>query len=86
MDRRNFAFDKKNFILIAAGMAAVVIGFVLMLGPASTETQFAADIFSVRRIKVAPLVSLIGFLFIIYGVLRKPVDTEDRARMDRKIK
>lgn len=72
MNRTRFAFDKKNFMLIAAGMVIIIIGFALMLGSSSNETTFAADVFSVRRIRVAPVVSLIGFVLIIYGVLRKP--------------
>lgn len=71
-DKQKFAFDKTNFILLAIGMGVVILGFVLMTGPSSTATHFESDIFSVRRIKVAPLVSLAGFLFMIYGVLRRP--------------
>ena len=56
MDKKNFAFDKTNFILLAAGMVVIIIGFLLMTGPGSTEITFEPDIFSVRRIKVAPLV------------------------------
>ncbi|MCI7070550.1 MAG: DUF3098 domain-containing protein [Bacteroides pyogenes] len=71
-DKRKFAFDKVNFILLAAGMAVVIIGFLLMTGPSSSETAFQPDIFSVRRIRVAPVVCLAGFLSMIYAVLRKP--------------
>lgn len=60
-DKRKFAFDKVNFILLAIGMAIVIIGFLLMSGPSSSETVFEPDIFSVRRIKVAPVVCLFGF-------------------------
>ena len=74
MDRRNFAFDKVNFILLGAGMLVVIIGFILMGGATSTEEAFNPKIFSARRIKVAPVVCLIGFLSMIYGVLRKPKD------------
>lgn len=72
MSKEKFAFDKVNFLLLAIGMAVVIIGFLLMTGPSSTPTHFEADIFSVRRIKVAPIVCLTGFVFIIYAVLRKP--------------
>ncbi len=75
MDKKKFAFDKTNFILLAIGMLVVIIGFVLMTGPSSTPTHFEPDIFSVRRIKVAPVVCLLGFLFMIYGVLRRPKDS-----------
>jgi hypothetical protein len=76
MDNKNFAFDKTNFILLAIGMAIVVIGFLLMVGPNSTDTAFEPDIFSVRRTKVAPVVCLFGFVSMIYAVVRKPKDKE----------
>ena len=72
-DKQKFAFDKVNFILLAIGMAIVIIGFLLMTGPTSSETVFEPDIFSVRRIKVAPFVCLFGFISMIYAVLRKPI-------------
>ena len=74
MDNKNFAFDKTNFILLVIGMAIVVIGFLLMVGPNSTDTAFEPDIFSVRRTKVAPVVCLFGFVSMIYAVVRKPKD------------
>lgn len=76
MDNKNFAFDKTNFILLAISMAIVVIGFLLMVGPNSTDTAFEPDIFSVRRTKVAPVVCLFGFVSMIYAVVRKPKDLE----------
>ena len=51
-----------NYLLLAVGMIIVVIGFLLMTGPASTETAFEPDIFSARRVKVAPVVCLFGFV------------------------
>ena len=74
MDKRKYAFDKTNFILLAIGMLVVIVGFILMTGPSSTPTNFEPDIFSVRRIKVAPVVCLLGFVFMIYAVLRSPKD------------
>ncbi len=77
MDKRDFAFDKVNFILLAIGMAVVIIGFLLMSGSGSTETAYNPDIFSARRIKVAPVVCLLGFVSMVYAVVRKPKDKED---------
>lgn len=74
MDKRNLAFDKTNFILLAVGMLVVILGFILMSGAGSDETVFDNDIFSVRRIKVAPVVCFIGFISIIYAIIRKPKD------------
>ena len=70
----NFAFDKTNFILLAVGMAVVIVGFLLMAGPASSDAAYEPDIFSARRIKVAPIVCLIGFVSMIYAVVHKPKD------------
>ena len=56
-----------NFIWLAAGMAVVIIGFLLMTGPSSTPDHFEPDIFSVRRIKVAPLICLAGFVSVLGG-------------------
>lgn len=75
MDRKNFAFDKTNFILLAVGMVIIIVGFLLMTGPSSTELAFEPDIFSVRRIKVAPAVCLGGFIFMMYAIMRKPKQT-----------
>ncbi|MBR2455749.1 MAG: DUF3098 domain-containing protein [Bacteroidaceae bacterium] len=72
MDKNKFAFDKTNFILLGIGMAIIILGFLLMTGPGSTEGVFEPDIFSVRRIKVAPAVCFFGFVFMIYGILHKP--------------
>ena len=74
MDRQKFAFDKTNFILLAIGMAVIIVGFLLMTGPSSTGGYFEPDNFSVRRIKVAPGVCFFGFIFFIYGIVRKPKD------------
>lgn len=75
MNKNNFAFDKTNFLLLAIGMVVILIGFLLMTGPGSTETAFEPDIFSVRRIKVAPVICFLGFVFMMYGILRKPKGT-----------
>jgi membrane-bound ClpP family serine protease len=72
MDKQKFAFDKINFTLLAIGMAVVILGFILMTGPPATEATFEPDIFSARRIKVAPVTCFFGFIFMIYAVMRNP--------------
>ncbi len=71
---KQFAFDRTNYILIAIGVVAVVIGFFLMGGAGSTEAKFNYDIFSATRIRVAPAVCFLGFIFMIYGIMHKPKD------------
>lgn len=65
----NLAFNKKNYILLAIGMVIVILGFILMSGSGSTEEAFNPEIFSVRRIKVAPAVCFVGFIFIMFGIM-----------------
>lgn len=71
---RNYAFDRTNFLFLAIGFAIVIIGFILMSGPGSTEQAYNPDIFSFRRIKVAPVVCFLGFISMIYSIIRKPRD------------
>lgn len=66
------AFSKKNYIFLAIGMAIVILGLVLMSGEGSAEGVFNPEIFSARRIKVAPLVSFLGFVFIMFAIMYKP--------------
>jgi len=71
MEKRDFAFGRMNFILLAAGMLVVIIGFILMSGGSSTEEAYNPDIFSTRRIVVAPIVCLAGFVSMVYAVVHK---------------
>ena len=83
--KKVFAFDRINFILLAVGMAIVIIGFILMSGSGSTEEQFNPAIFEARRIKVAPIVCLFGYLFMVYAILRKPRDKKEAETKIDKI-
>lgn len=74
MEKKNFAFDRVNYILLAVSAILIVVGLVMMSGSSSTVEQFNPDIFSFRRIKVAPVITFIGFVSIIYAVIRKPKD------------
>ena len=74
MDKKNLAFGKPNFILLAVGMAVVILGFILMSGGSTTADSFNPDIFSPMRIKVAPVVTFIGFVSIVFAIIHKPKD------------
>lgn len=67
---KNFALSKINFIIMGVAVLIIIIGFVLMTGPSTTlEGGFEPDIFSARRIKIAPLTCFIGFMIMIVGIL-----------------
>ena len=76
MAKRDFAFGKENFILIAVAIACIVIGFMLMSGGGSSDSTFNPEIFSARRVVVAPVVTVIGFVMMIFGILKNSKDKE----------
>ena len=62
----------KNYALIAIGAVIIIIGFILMAGgTAATPEQFNEDIFSFRRITLAPIVVIAGFAFEIYAIIKR---------------
>lgn len=71
MDKKKLTFDKSNYTLLLISVAIIVAGFLLMTGPSSTETHFEPDIFSFRRIVVAPAVCFAGFILVIYAIMHK---------------
>lgn len=80
MDSKNYAFGKENFILMAISIAIIIIGFCLMLGGATTEEAgFNPDIFSVRRIVIAPVITIIGFILVVWAILKKTKDNKDQS-------
>lgn len=78
MEKRDLAFGRMNFILLGVGMLVVILGFILMSGDSSSEELFNPDIFGARRTKVAPIVCFIGFVSMIYAVVHKPNDQEQK--------
>lgn len=78
MDKKDFALGKINYIICGVAFAVILIGFFLMTGPASSiEGGFEPDIFSSRRIVVAPMACFFGFLLMIVGILYKGKKVEE---------
>lgn len=70
MDKKNLAFGKMNYIICAVSVVLIILGFILMTGPSSSiEGGYEPDIFSTKRIVVAPMVCFTGFLLMIVGIL-----------------
>ena len=66
-------YDKTNIYLMIAGVVIIFIGFALMAGGKQSGAEFNFDeIYSFRRVTLAPIVVIIGFLVEIYAVLKKP--------------
>ncbi|MDR2120458.1 MAG: DUF3098 domain-containing protein [Tannerella sp.] len=71
MTDRDFAFGKSNYIWIGISIVLIIVGFVLMSGGKSHDgVSFNPQIFSNQRIVVAPIVTMAGFLLMVFGILK----------------
>ncbi len=60
----------RNYVMMAIGLVVIIIGFMLMSGGASDDPAvFNQEMFSFRRITLAPIVVLAGFGFEVYAIL-----------------
>ena len=76
--KRGFALGKKNYIALAIGFAILVIGYALMVGGGSDDPNvFNPEIFSFRRITLAPIVLIIGFAVEIFAIMWRPRTKKD---------
>lgn len=85
MAKRDFAFGKENFIWIGVAVALIIIGFMMMAGGGSQDgVSFNPDIFSRRRIVFAPLVTVAGFVFMIFAILKTTRNTNKENNEETK--
>ena len=71
----DFAFGKENYRLMLIGLAFIALGFILMIGGGSNDpNQFNPEIFSFRRLTLAPILILAGFVVEIFAIMKKPKD------------
>ena len=69
----DFLFEKVNYKILLLGIAVIALGFILMSGGGSDDPNvFNKEVFSFRRIKLAPTMVLIGFGITIYSILKNP--------------
>ena len=75
-----FPLRKENYKLMLIGIGIIVLGFILMAGGGSDDPNvFNEEIFSFRRITLAPLIVLFGFIFQIYAILKKPKEHDSET-------
>ena len=72
-ENSKFAFTKNNYILLGVGVLFIIIGFFLMQGGGSEDpNNFNEDIFGFRRITLAPICIIGGFIINIFAILYSP--------------
>jgi hypothetical protein len=70
-----FAFGRENYMIMLIGLAFIAAGFLLMIGGGSDDpTQFNPEIFSFRRITLAPILILAGYVIEIFAIMKRPKD------------
>ena len=70
-----FAFGKENYMIMLAGVALLIIGFVLMTGGGSKDPNvFNEDMFDFRRLTLSPILILVGFGLGIVAIMKRPKD------------
>ena len=72
MKNNKFVFGKRNYRFMIIGIIFIALGFILMSGGGSDDPNvFNPEIFSFRRIRLAPTFVLLGFVIGIYSILTK---------------
>ncbi|MDR3227791.1 MAG: DUF3098 domain-containing protein [Prevotellaceae bacterium] len=76
---KDFAMPKQSYKLMAIGCAIIVVGFLLMIGGGNADPTIhdAEEMFSFRRITLAPIIVVAGFIFVGYSIMRKPKDKKN---------
>jgi len=68
-----FLFGKRNYIIMLVGLLIIALGFILMAGGGTDDPKvFNEEIYSIRRIRLAPTLVLIGLAIEVYAILANP--------------
>ena len=71
-DQKTLPFGKQNYIIVLIGLALIALGFVLMIGGGSTDPDvFNESMFNFRRLTLAPVLVLAGFVVEIVAIFWK---------------
>jgi hypothetical protein len=72
-NKSQFGFQPENYKILLIGLAINVLGFILMIGGAATEANDfdANELFSARRITIAPILIVLGYVVILYAIMKR---------------
>jgi hypothetical protein len=74
-------FSKKNYSILLAGLGLIALGYVLMIGGGSEDPAvFNPAIFDFRRISLAPMTCLAGFVTILFAIMWRPKTNEENSK------
>ena len=73
MEKKKLLFGKRNYKFMLIGILFIALGFILMSGGGSEDPNiFNVEIYSFRRIRLAPMLVILGFIIEVYAILTKP--------------
>ncbi|MCC8155406.1 MAG: DUF3098 domain-containing protein [Tannerellaceae bacterium] len=82
MAKKDFAFNHENFIWLGASVILIIIGFLLMSGGGSEDgVSFNPEIFSKRRIVLAPFITFMGFIMMIFAILKTSKNEDNNKKV-----
>ncbi len=71
-----FAFNKTNYIIVIIGLVIIITGFLLMVGGGSDDPEiFDEAMFGFRRLTLAPILIIVGFILEIFAIMYRPKQT-----------
>ena len=76
----NFALNKTNFILMAACLVLIIVGFFMMCGSPNEGTTFNEDIFNSTRTIVGPTIALLGFVLMAFAIMYKKKNKNNEVK------
>lgn len=78
--QKTFVFNRSNYIFLLIGIGLNILGFILMIGGAAeTKEAFdASELFSHVRITLSPILIVLGYIVIIYSIMKKPKKDESQ--------
>jgi uncharacterized membrane protein len=70
--RMQFAFGRKNYMILLFGIFLIIIGYVLLAGGGTKDpNQFSYELFSTQRMVVAPIILMLGYITIGVSIMYK---------------
>jgi hypothetical protein len=77
--RMQFAFTRKNYMILFGGMFLIILGFVLLAGGGSKDpNQFSYELFSTQRMVTAPIILLLGYVTVAVSIMYKEKTTTEQ--------
>ncbi|MCO5724549.1 DUF3098 domain-containing protein [Robiginitalea marina] len=77
--QKEFIFQRRNYLFMFAGLVLIALGYLLMAGGGTEDPNvFSPDIFTFRRIRLAPTLVLIGLGLQVYAILANPGKNKSR--------